>query len=167
VEIHALTAQVSRENHHYPIKSQMIGARLFVPNFRFPDKGQANRVTWIGGADLRTGSTLEALSWNFSSPSLAGSSPRARTGLSLDPVLTATGNLYDRQIRPRTPHPRDGCAVLSSGRPIESRHSVSQPIDPYSDQRCIVASSPCSDGAVASDPQGHRSDRKVGYDVER
>jgi hypothetical protein len=39
VEIHALTAQVSRENHHYPIKSEMIGARLFVPNFSLSRQG--------------------------------------------------------------------------------------------------------------------------------
>jgi len=45
-------AEICRENRHNPIKSQMVCVRLSGPDFRLPDKGEANRMSWVLAADL-------------------------------------------------------------------------------------------------------------------
>jgi hypothetical protein len=52
LEIHVPMTELRCENRHNPINSQIVGARLSVPDRRLPDNGQANRMAGISGADF-------------------------------------------------------------------------------------------------------------------
>ena len=52
LEIHPPVPEVSRENRHDAIQSQIAGVRSPVPNRGFPENGKANRVGWVRGEDF-------------------------------------------------------------------------------------------------------------------